>query len=280
MALDSISVFDSKINAAPKKLHSFYATRILAQLLGGSSWFGVGVDTVRIIIEVRRHDALMLRSLGFRRQKRRIIKAVATRKHTPIDTYFLNIETPNETIKLHWTICPKNRHWLSVECSLPKLMTGSNFDRLENNSAAIDELSGVVSMAINKPVNLWHGHFSRLDIFLNLPLQTSDNIKLAVAALRYLEVSRRNQMPARYKTTVEWQNYGSKLTHVLQIYDKTKKARADGFNVPNGILRIETRYNDTTTLERNLKNLGIENSLEMILETSNLERLFEAHLPA
>ena len=87
-------------------------------------------------------------------------------------------------------------------------------------------------------------------------------------------------MPARYKTTVEWQNYGAKLTHVLQIYDKSKKARADGFDAPVGILRIETRYNDTKTLERNVGNLDIENTLETILETGNLERLFKAHLPA
>ncbi len=67
---------------------------------------------------------------------------------------------------------------------------------------------------------------------------------------------------------------------IFRKYDKTKKARLDGFNAPNGILRIETRYNDTKTLERNIGKLGIENLLEIILETDNLERLFKTHLPA
>ena len=150
-----------------KKHQSFYATRILAPLIGGSTWVGVGIDTVKNNNRSSPVSMLLcsVRSVSVA-GKRRVIKAVATRKHTPIDSYFLNVKMPNETIKLHWSICPKKRHWLSVECSLPKLMTGSNFDRLENNLAAIDELSGVVSKAINKPVNLRDGHFFTARHFL------------------------------------------------------------------------------------------------------------------
>jgi hypothetical protein len=274
------------VNKLPKKKRKDAANAMLRRLLGQHLFsnvknFCVSPDTVRIAIEQRRPDSLALHQLGFRRPKRRKQPSNLSIKRKRRDTYVLHIKLPHVTVTVHWTRV-FGRDWLSVTCSLPRFVHGSNFFGLKSTDeilAAIDELSRLVSQHIKTDVDLRQGHFSRLDLFLNLYLENDKNVNFMIALLRNLLIKRRDLLPLEWKTTTLFRSPAG--THELEIYNKSRKAKKDGEqNVPPGVARVESRYLNSKTVLLNAKDAGLPGvSVEILCQTENLETLFFRHLP-
>jgi len=287
--MNNVADFRSKINELPKKYHSFYATKVLGRVLGGApiTTVQVSIDTVAISIQVARPDELVLRSLGFKCRWLKKGNGKVRRR-----TWFLNYTPPgsNVKIKINWSRDEIGRGWLRVEVSLPHFAFGSNLHCFQSKKEilkTIDEISSLVSKRIKTIINLRAGHFSRIDLFMNLNLGSNDNVYLAQSALRFLKVGFARideDMPDIY-----WRNYGffkkkRKLTYELNAYAKFE---IDPTIYAQNILRIEVRWRTTKTITNAAERLGIpyyykiskNYNLEYILEPDNLKKMFYERMP-
>lgn len=266
-----------------------YAQQIISELVFANRiGQGVGIDTIRLMLEVPRPSNPELRLLKFKWQKKDgkphlIVKA--KNKNKDKDTYYRNIKTASDTIKLHWTNVV-GRGWLSVEVSLAKFATGDSlhvFHSKDEILAAIDKLSREVSAALGQTIKLRLGHCSRIDLFLDARLDdktVNDITRLA----GYLKVPQ-HELLWMYLGTTRFQNYGKKgVTHELDFYNKTKKERKTNRNFPPGILRIESRYTDTQTIKRNAPPEYYDKEtktfdLDALLDITELEKFFDYYCP-
>lgn len=279
--MNIISHKPGKTNGLPEVSRKNYAG-ILRNLLADCKWFSVSPDTIRICLELHRIDQLSLRRLGFFRPKRNDEKRGNSLKRRQPDTFALNIELPNGTkVKIHWSIVPSNKHWISIETSLPRFVYGTNFRGFCSTTEileAVDTLSRVVSEKLEIEVNLRRGHFSRLDVFVNLSLGSDKNVNRLISCIRYEKIRRRALLKEEWKTTALFRSSGKRLE--TEIYNKSREARGSGYkDAPGGEARIEVRYLDTKNVRKNAEALGFSADVETVCQINNLQAMFLRHLP-
>jgi hypothetical protein len=264
--------FPVSFDSLPKRHRAAAAQRILGELVAINPVQDktVSVDTIAISVEIEPLRPNERDRLGFKpvcRFKKGKLRQDASKRW---QLHFKSIT--GATVRVTYT--QKGGHWLTVEVSLPKFLYGSNFwvlnyaERIE----AVKELSTAVSERLEFMIDLLDdGKGKRLDLFQHVRLGSDNNVRLGIGCLKELGVNNRNLEKNNFSDSAAWRNTGKKkLTHRLQIYNKSIERRVVGESIPDGILKIESQFRDAR--------LWRGQTIRELLTDENLRRLYFPYL--
>jgi len=199
-------------------------------------------------------------------------KTTTTETHGEKEFYLYNPIINNDKVMLKYTYYPlgyDTKPLLTLECSLPKLIFGNNFQMLLSIDRSIEAANKKLSNVLNAPIlNLAEGILIRLDICYNHKVgEAVDDYIKAIANLEY---------PHRRTRHYLFEGVEFKAKHITtKFYNKQRETRrAEAF----GILRQETTIMNGKAIQNMLgikKPTLLDVSRDFIVEYLNndLEKL-------
>lgn len=168
---------------------------------------------------------------------------------------------------------------LIVQCSLPRLMYGSNLYELRQRDAsdAIDKLQQSLRVDCGLEVAVKSLRFSRVDFCKNIMVDS--HITDYIQALSHLRFSRREK--AGFKSETLYFRNGQRE---LVFYDKLKEVRSKKMSDelheaikdrPNNILRIESKLKRASVVHKEYADMSIEQMLSEKLSTAKLLKEYD-----